>query len=350
MKKKIALITGVTGQDGSYLAEILLKKNYKVFGARRRSSTAQASHRIDHIYNNPKLKKKFQLVYLDLTDSSNINNILQQTKPDEIYNLGAQSHVGVSFNMPEYTANVNALGTLRILESIRSIKYLKKTKFYQASSSEMYGDTKIKPQNENTIFNPDSPYAASKIFAYHIVKNYRKAYDMFASNGILFNHESSRRGEFFVTRKIVIELIKIKLGISKCLYLGNLNSLRDWGHAQDYAEMQWRILQHNMPDDFVIATGKQISVRQFVIKVARQLGMKIYFTGSGLKEVGYDENNKKIIAVNKDFFRPADVTNLVGDSKKAAKILKWKPKKDIDFLIEEMIKYDYHIIKNQLVK
>jgi len=348
MKKKIALITGITGQDGSYLAEILLKKNYKVFGARRRSSSVQASHRIDHLYNDSKFKKNFQLIYLDLTDSSNINNILYQTKPDEIYNLGAQSHVGVSFNMPEYTANVNALGTLRILESMRSIDFLKKTKFYQASSSEMYGDTKKKPQNENTIFSPDSPYAASKLFAYHIVKNYRKAYNLFASNGILFNHESPRRGEFFVTRKIVIELIKIKLGLSKCLYLGNLNSLRDWGHAEDYAEMQWKILQHKSPDDFVIATGKQMSVRQFTIKVAKQLGMKLYFKGTGLKECGYT-SGKKIIGVKKYFFRPSDVTNLMGDSSKARKILNWKPKKNIDFLIQDMIAHDYDRIKKQLI-
>ena len=347
--KKIALITGVTGQDGSYLAEILLKKNYKVFGARRRSSSVQSSQRIDHIYDDPKNKKNFNLIYFDLTDSSNINNVLYKTRPDEIYNLGAQSHVGVSFNQPEYTANVNALGTLRILEAMRSMKFLKKTKFYQASSSEMFGDTKNKPQNENTIFAPDSPYAASKLFAYHMVKNYRKAYNLFASNGILFNHESPRRGEFFVTRKIVIELIKIKLGVTKCLYLGNLNSLRDWGHAEEYAEMQWRILQHKSPDDFVIATGKQTSVREFVIKVARQLGIKLYFKGTGLKECGYNENNKKIIAVKKYFFRPSDVTNLMGDSTKAKKILKWKPKKDLDFLIQEMISHDYDRIKNKLI-
>lgn len=347
MRKKIALITGVTGQDGSYLAEILLRKNYKVFGARRRSSTAQSSYRIDHLYEGELINNNFKLIYLDLTDSSNVHNVLQYTKPDEIYNLAAQSHVGVSFNQPEYTANVNALGTLRILEAMRSIKSLKKTKLYQASSSEMFGDTKIKPQNEKTIFKPDSPYGVSKLFAYHTVINYRNAYGIFASNGILFNHESPRRGEFFVTRKIIIGLIKLKLGLANKLYLGNLDSLRDWGHAKEYAEMQWKILQHNRPDDFVIATGKQISVRTFLLKAARQLGMKIFFKGKGLNEIGYDHKNKKIIFVNKDFYRPNDVTNLQGNSLKAKKLLNWKPKITVDKLISEMIEGDYEKIRKQ---
>jgi len=349
MRKKIALITGVTGQDGSYLAEILLKKNYKVFGARRRSSTTQSSYRTDHLYNEKFKVNNFKLIYFDLTDSSNIHNVLQQVTPDEIYNLAAQSHVGVSFNQPEYTANVNGLGTLRILEAMRSIKSLKKSKLYQASSSEMFGDTKIKPQNEKTIFKPDSPYGISKLFAYHTVINYRNSYNIFASNGILFNHESPRRGEFFVTRKIVIGLIKLKLGIANQLHLGNLESLRDWGHAREYAEMQWKILQLNQPDDFVIATGKQISVRTFLLKVADQLGMKIYFKGKGLNEIGYNEKNKKIIFVNKYFYRPTDVTNLQGDSSKARKILNWKPKITIDQLISEMIESDYEKIKKEIV-
>jgi GDPmannose 4,6-dehydratase len=349
MRKKIALITGVTGQDGSYLAEILLKKNYKVFGARRRSSTTQSSYRIDHLYNEKFKENNFKLIYFDLTDSSNIHNVLQQVSPDEIYNLAAQSHVGVSFNQPEYTANVNGLGTLRILEAMRSIKSLKKSKLYQASSSEMFGDTKVKPQNEKTIFKPDSPYGISKLFAHHTVINYRNSYNIFASNGILFNHESPRRGEFFVTRKIVIGLIKLKLGITNKLHLGNLESLRDWGHAGEYAEMQWKILQLSRPDDFVIATGKQISVRTFLLKVADQLGMKIFFKGKGLNEIGYNEKNKKIIFVNKDFYRPTDVTNLQGDSSKARKILNWKPKITIDQLISEMIESDYDKIKKEII-
>jgi GDPmannose 4,6-dehydratase len=349
MRKKIALITGVTGQDGSYLAEILLKKNYKVFGARRRSSTTQSSYRIDHLYNEKFKENNFKLIYFDLTDSSNIHNVLQQVSPDEIYNLAAQSHVGVSFNQPEYTANVNGLGTLRILEAMRSIKSLKKSKLYQASSSEMFGDTKVKPQNEKTIFKPDSPYGISKLFAHHTVINYRNSYNIFASNGILFNHESPRRGEFFVTRKIVIGLIKLKLGITNKLHLGNLESLRDWGHAREYAEMQWKILQLSRPDDFVIATGKQISVRTFLLKVADQLGMKIFFKGKGLNEIGYNEKNKKIIFVNKDFYRPTDVTNLQGDSSKARKILNWKPKITIDQLISEMIESDYDKIKKEII-
>jgi GDPmannose 4,6-dehydratase len=345
--KKKALITGITGQDGSYLAEFLLKKNYIVFGARRRSSSVESSHRIDHIQNFSNLKNNFHLVYLDLTDSSNIHSVLLQTQPDEIYNLGAQSHVGVSFNQPEFTANVNALGTLRILEAVKSVKSMQKTKFYQASSSEMFGNTNAKPQNEKTSFNPVSPYAISKLFAYHTVRNYRNSYGMFASNGILFNHESPRRGEFFVTRKIVVELIKIKLGISKCFYLGNLDSLRDWGHAEDFVEMQWKILQYKKPDDFVIATGKQISVRKFVLKVANKLNLKIFFKGKGLREAVYNEKNKKIIEIKKFLQRPSELNDLLGDSSKAKRILNWKPKKNLDDLIKEMIDSDYNkIIKD----
>jgi GDPmannose 4,6-dehydratase len=347
MKKKIALITGVTGQDGSYLAELLLKKNYVVYGCRRRSSSVFSSYRIDHLYKTPELQKNFILKYLDLTDSSNVNRLLSETKPDEVYNLAAQSHVGVSFEQPEYTSNVNALGTLRLLEAIKINKLIDKTRFYQASSSEIFGNTSKKYLNEKSNFSPISPYSVSKLFSYHTVLNYRNGYNIFASNGILFNHESPRRGEFFVTRKIVLGLIKIKLGLMKTLFLGNLDSKRDWGHAEDYVEAQWRILQYNKPDDFVISTGVQISVRDFIKKVAKKLNIKIVFKGKGLNEVAYDENKKIIIRVSKNYFRPLDVTNLLGDYSKAKKLLNWKPKKNLDNLIDEMIKFDFDDLKTR---
>ena len=332
MKKKIALITGVTGQDGSYLAELLLKKNYVVYGCRRRSSSVFSSYRIDHLYKIPELQKNFILKYLDLTDSSNVNRLLSETKPDEIYNLAAQSHVGVSFEQPEYTSNVNAIGTLRLLEAIKINKLINKTRFYQASSSEIFGNTNKKILNENSVFSPISPYSVSKLFSYYTVLNYRNGYGIFASNGILFNHESPRRGEFFVTRKIVLGLVKIKLGLLKTLYLGNLDSKRDWGHAEDYVEAQWKILQYSKPDDFVISTGKQTSIRDFIKKVGNKLDINITFKGKGLNEIGVDKKNKIIIRVSKNYFRPLDVTNLLGDYSKAKRLLNWKPKKDLDYL------------------
>lgn len=345
MKRKIALITGITGQDGSYLAEFLLKKNYLVYGCRRRSSSVNSSYRIEHLYKSPELQKNFILKYLDLTDSSNVNRLISEIRPDEIYNLAAQSHVGVSFEQPEYTSNVNAIGTLRLLEAIKINKLINKTRFYQASSSEIFGDTDKKSLNENSIFSPVSPYSVSKLFAHHTVLNYRNGYNIFASNGILFNHESPRRGEFFVTRKIVLGLIKIKLGLEKTLYLGNLDSKRDWGHAEDYVEAQWKILQYSKPDDFVISTGLQTSVRDFVKKVAKKLDIKITFNGRGLNEIGVDENKKVLIRVNKNYFRPLDVTNLLGNSSKAKRLLNWKPKKNLDYLIDEMIKFDLNNLK-----
>lgn len=345
MKRKIALITGITGQDGSYLAEFLLKKNYLVYGCRRRSSSVNSSYRIEHLYKSPELHKNFILKYLDLTDSSNVNRLINEIRPDEIYNLAAQSHVGVSFEQPEYTSNVNAIGTLRLLEAIKINKLTSKTRFYQASSSEIFGDTDKKSLNENSIFSPVSPYSVSKLFAHYTVLNYRNGYNIFASNGILFNHESPRRGEFFVTRKIVLGLIKIKLGLEKTLYLGNLDSKRDWGHAEDYVEAQWKILQYNKPDDFVISTGLQTSVRDFVKKVAKKLDIEITFKGRGLNEIGVDENKKAIIRVSKNYFRPIDVTNLLGNSSKARRLLNWRPKKNLDYLIDEMIKFDLNNLK-----
>jgi GDPmannose 4,6-dehydratase len=345
MKKKIAIITGVTGQDGSYLAEFLLKKNYLVYGCRRRSSSVSSSYRIEHLYKSPELEKNFILKYLDLTDSSNVNRLINEIRPDEIYNLAAQSHVGVSFEQPEYTSNVNAMGTLRLLEAIKINKLINKTRFYQASSSEIFGDTEEKSLNENSNFSPISPYSVSKLFSYYTVLNYRNGYNIFASNGILFNHESPRRGEFFVTRKIVLGLLRIKLGLIKNLYLGNLDSKRDWGHAEDYVEAQWKILQHSKPDDFVISTGIQTSVRDFIKKVAQKLDIRINFKGKGLNEVGIDQNKKVIIRVSKNYFRPLDVTNLLGNYSKAKRLLNWKPKKTLDNLIDEMIKFDLSNLK-----
>ncbi len=338
MKKKIALIFGITGQDGSYLAEFLLKKNYIVHGVKRRSSSIN-THRVDHIYQHPhENKRNFFLHYGDITDSTSVFKVINNTKPTEIYNLAAQSHVAVSFEVPEYTANADALGTLRILEAIRFHKLEKKTKFYQAGTSEMYGKVQSIPQNEKTSFYPLSPYGVAKVYAHWITRNYREAYGIFASNGILFNHESPRRGETFVTKKIVSALCKIKLGLQKKLYLGNLDAKRDWGHALDYVDAMWRILQQKTPDDFVIATGKQYSVRQFVNLVSKKLGIKIVWKGKGIKEKAIDVLTKKIIIeCDKNYFRPLDVNTLLGDARKARKQLKWKPKIDINKLVDDMV-------------
>ena len=337
MKKK-ALIFGLTGQDGSYLAEFLLKKKYIVHGVKRRSSSIN-TQRIDHIYQDPHQKSRnFILHYGDITDSTSVSKIIEYVKPDEIYNLAAQSHVAVSFEVPEYTANADALGALRILEAIKFHKLEKKTKFYQAGTSEMYGKVQEIPQNENTDFYPLSPYGVAKLYAHWITKNYREAYNIFGSNGILFNHESPRRGETFVTKKIISAMVKIKMGKQKKLFLGNLDSKRDWGHARDYVEAMWKILQQKKPDDFVIATGKQYSIRQFINFVSKKLNMKIKWLGKGLNERGYDLISKKnIIFVDKNYLRPLDVNTLLGNAAKARKQLSWRPKTNIHKLIEEMI-------------
>ena len=341
MKKKVALIFGITGQDGSYLAELLLKKNYIVNGVKRRSSSMNTS-RVDHIYQDPHEKNyKFRLHYGDITDSSSVSSIIKKTKPDEIYNLAAQSHVAVSFEVPEYTANADALGALRILEAIKFHNLEKKTKFYQAGTSEMFGKVQSIPQNENTSFYPLSPYGVAKLYAHWITKNYREAYKIFSCNGILFNHESPRRGETFVTKKIVSALCKIKEGKQKKLFLGNLNAKRDWGHAEDYCLAMWKILQQKKPDDYVIATGIQYSIKQFVNLTTNKLKMKIKWKGKGINEKAFDENNYPIIECDKNYFRPLDVNTLLGDSKKARKKLKWKPTKNIHILIDEMIKSEY---------
>ena len=341
MKKKVALIFGITGQDGSYLAEILLKKNYIVHGVKRRSSSIN-TFRVDHIYQDPHEKNyRFRLHYGDITDSTSVSSIIKKTKPDEIYNLAAQSHVAVSFEVPEYTANADALGALRILEAIKFHKLTRKTKFYQAGTSEMYGKVQTKPQNEKTPFYPLSPYGVAKLYAHWITKNYREAYNIFASNGILFNHESSRRGETFVTKKIISALCKIKLKKQKKLFLGNLYAKRDWGHARDYCYAMWKILQQKKPDDFVIATGIQYSIKEFINKTAKKLNMKISWKGKGLKEKGLDENGNSIIECDQNYLRPLDVNTLLGDARKARKILKWKPKENINSLIEEMINSEF---------
>ncbi len=341
MKKKIALIFGITGQDGSYLAEILLKKNYIVHGVKRRSSSINTS-RVDHIYQDPHEKNyRFRLHYGDITDSLSVSSVIKETKPDEIYNLAAQSHVAVSFEVPEYTANADALGALRILEAIKFHKLEKKTKFYQAGTSEMYGKVQTIPQNEKTNFYPLSPYGVAKLYAHWITKNYREAYNIFACNGILFNHESPRRGETFVTKKIISALCKIKEKKQKKLFLGNLNSKRDWGHARDYCEAMWKILQQKNPDDYVIATGVQYSIKQFINLTTKKLDIKIRWKGKGLKEKAYDENNIPIIECDKNYVRPLDVNTLLGDAKKARQKLKWKPTEDINTLIDEMIAAEY---------
>jgi len=337
MKK--ALITGVTGQDGSYLAEFLLNKGYEVHGIKRRSSSINTA-RIDHLFQDPHDSNlKFILHHGDLTDSTSLIRIIQEVQPDEIYNLAAQSHVKVSFEEPEYTANSDALGALRILEAIRILKLEKKTKYYQASTSELYGAVKESPQNEKTPFYPRSPYGVAKLYAYWITVNYREAYGIYACNGILFNHESPVRGETFVTRKITMALTRIKLGLQKTLYLGNLNAMRDWGHAKDYVEVQWLMLQQDKPDDFVIATGKQYSVRDFVNLTAKNLDMKIEWKGKDENEIGIFEN-KEIIKVDTNYYRPTEVESLLGDSSKAKKILGWQPKISFEALVKEMVEED----------
>ena len=342
MKK--ALITGITGQDGSYLAEFLLNKNYQVHGIKRRTSLINTD-RIDHLYKDPhESKSQLILHHGDLTDATSLIRIIQTIKPDEIYNLAAQSHVAVSFEEPEYTANSDALGALRILEAIRILKLEKKTKYYQASTSELYGLTKETPQNEKTPFYPRSPYGVAKLYSYWITVNYREAYNIFACNGILFNHESPVRGETFVTRKITMGLTRIKLGLQKKLYLGNLNAKRDWGHAKDYVEAQWLMLQQKNPEDFVIATGKQYSIRDFINLAAKALDMSITWKGKNIKEVGI-YNNSEIIKIDSKYFRPTEVESLKGDSRKAKRKLGWSPKISFENMVKEMVKEDLKLAK-----
>lgn len=338
MKK--ALITGITGQDGSYLAELLLEKGYEVHGIIRRSSTFNTG-RIDHLYQDPHINNvRMFLHYGDLTDASNVDQLMRKIQPDEIYNLGAQSHVRVSFDIPEYTANVSGMGALKLLESIRDSGV--QTKYYQASSSEMYGKVQAVPQNEETPFYPRSPYACAKVFAYWITKNYRESYNMFATNGILFNHESPRRGETFVTRKITRALAKIKLGIDQKLYLGNLDAKRDWGYAKEYVEAMWRMLQQDQADDFVVATNETHTVREFVELAGKNLGMDIEWTGKGLEEKGIDKTTgKEIISIDSRYYRPAEVDLLIGDYSKAKKILGWEPKTKFADLVKIMVEADY---------
>jgi GDPmannose 4,6-dehydratase len=342
--KKIALITGVTGQDGAYLAELLLNKNYEVHGIKRRASSFNTS-RIDHLYKDKhKEDVNFFLHYGDLTDSTNLIRIIQEVQPHEIYNLGAQSHVKVSFEVPEYTANSDAIGTLRILEAIRILKMENKVKFYQASTSELYGKAQEVPQTETTPFYPRSPYGVAKLYAFWIVKNYREAYGMFACNGILFNHESPLRGETFVTRKITRAASKIKLGLQEKLYLGNLNAQRDWGHAKDYVEGMWRMLQHKKPEDFVLATGKTTTIREFCNLSFKELGIEIKWEGEGENEVGIDQSsNKVIISIDNNYYRPTEVDLLIGDASKAKKLLSWTPNYDLESLVKEMVNADYNL-------
>ncbi|MFL2894803.1 MAG: GDP-mannose 4,6-dehydratase [Candidatus Pelagibacter sp.] len=340
MKKKIALIFGVTGQDGAYLSKFLLKKNYKVFGVKRRSSIIN-TQRIDDIYKDINLKSNFTLSYGDLTDSSSILKLIKKIKPNEIYNLAAQSHVQVSFEVPEYSADVNGLGTLRILEAIKNLNLEKKIKFYQAGTSEMFGRTKEKFQSEKTSFYPASPYGVSKTFAHWITINYREAYKIYACNGILFNHESPIRGETFVTKKIIQGLMRIKNGNQNKLFLGNLYSKRDWGHARDYVEAMWKMMQQKKPDDYVISTGKTITIKEFVNKAVKKIGFKIKWLGKGIGEKAINvENNKIIIECKKRYIRPVEVDYLKGNAQKAKKILKWFPKTSIDELIDEMIQHE----------
>jgi len=338
--KKVALITGVTGQDGAYLAEFLLKKGYEVHGIKRRTSLFNTD-RIDHLFQDPHVSDgAFVLHHGDMTDSSSLVRIIQQTQPDEIYNLAAQSHVAVSFEEPEYTANSDGLGALRVLEAIRILGLEKKTRFYQASTSELYGLVQEIPQKETTPFYPRSPYAVAKLYAYWITVNYREAYGIYACNGILFNHESPLRGETFVTRKITRALARIKLGTQECLYLGNMDAKRDWGHARDYIEMQWLMLQQEQPEDFVIATGEQHSVRDFVNAAAQRLGMKIRWEGTGVDEKAFDEQNRVVVAVDPRYFRPTEVETLLGDATKAHQKLNWKPATTFTELVNEMMDAD----------
>ena len=357
---KRALITGITGQDGSYLAEFLLEKGYEAHGIKRRASSFN-TERIDHIFQDPHTDNaNFHLHYGDLTDTSNLTRIISDIQPDEIYNLGAQSHVAVSFETPEYTANVDALGTLRVLEAIRLLGFENKVKFYQASSSELYGYVQEIPQTEKTPFYPRSPYAVSKLYAYWITVNYREAYNMYACNGILFNHESPRRGATFVTRKITRGLANIFFGLQDYLYLGNLDAMRDWGHARDYVEMQWLMLQQERPKDYVIATGQQYSVREFLKLACLELGIELEFKGSGLDEVGIvksvsssDQTNIKkndiLIRVSEKYFRPSEVETLLGDPSKAKSELGWKPKTSFKSLVSEMMQYDISIAKERKI-
>lgn len=354
MKK--ALITGVTGQDGSYLAELLLEKGYEVHGIKRRASSFN-TERIDHIYEDPHVEDgRFRLHYGDLSDTSNLTRIISEVEPDEVYNLGAQSHVAVSFESPEYTADVDAIGTLRLLEAIRFLGLEKKTKFYQASTSELYGLVQEVPQKETTPFYPRSPYAAAKMYAYWITVNYRESYGMYACNGILFNHESPRRGETFVTRKITRALANISQGVQTCLYLGNMDALRDWGHAKDYVRMQWMMLQQDEPDDFVIATGKQISVREFVQLSAREAGIELEFSGEGVEEIATvkSRDSEKAPAVNEGdvivkvdprYFRPAEVETLLGDPTKAKEKLGWVPEITVEEMCAEMVANDLEVAR-----
>ena len=358
--KKVALITGVTGQDGSYLAELLLEKGYLVHGVKRRSSSFNTG-RIDHLYQDKhESDVNFQLHYGDLSDSLNLMRLIKETQPDEIYNLAAQSHVAVSFDSPEYTADVDGLGTLRILEAMRTLGLSKKTRFYQASTSELYGEVQETPQTETTPFYPRSPYGVAKLYAYWIVVNYREAYGMHASNGILFNHESPRRGETFVTRKITRGLANISQGLEKCLWLGNMNALRDWGHAKDYVRMQWMMLQQETPDDYVIATGEQFSVREFVTWSAEALGITLSFEGDGLNEkgiVGAVDNSispgisvgDTIVRIDTEYFRPTEVESLLGDSTKARETLGWKTEISVKDMCREMVKSDLEVAKQNLI-
>ena len=346
MKKKIALIFGVTGQDGSYLAEFLIKKGYLVHGVKRRSSSFNTG-RIDHIYKDRFEKnRKFFLHYGDVTDAISVSSLIKKIKPTEIYNLAAQSHVSVSFEVPEYTANADAIGALRILEAIKFHRFEKITKFYQAGTSEMFGKVQEIPQTEKTPFYPRSPYGVAKVYAHWITVNYREAYKIFACNGILFNHESPVRGETFVTRKIVIGLCKVKLKKQRTLYLGNLYAKRDWGHARDYVEAMWKMLQKNKPSDYVIATGKQYTVKQFVNLVLLKLNIKFTWKGNGINEKCFDENGNCIVACSKEYFRPLEVDTLLGNSKKAKRELNWKPKTSIKRLVEEMVDYDLKKLRN----
>jgi len=349
--KKVALITGVTGQDGAYLAEFLLNKGYIVHGIKRRASSFNTA-RVDHLYRDPHEDGvRFFLHHGDLTDSSSLIRIIQQVQPDEIYNLAAQSHVAVSFEEPEYTANSDALGTLRVLEAMRILGLQKKTRFYQASTSELYGLVQETPQKETTPFYPRSPYAVAKLYAYWITVNYREAYGMYACNGILFNHESPVRGENFVTRKITRALARIKLGLQKRLYLGNMDAKRDWGHARDYVEIQWLMLQQEKPEDFVIATGVQYSVRDFVNAAAAELGILVRWEGSGVDEKGYDEDGNCIVSVDPRYFRPTEVETLLGDASKAREKLGWQPKTTFDELVKEMVREDLKTAeRDELVK
>jgi GDPmannose 4,6-dehydratase len=346
MKKKIALIFGITGQDGSYLADFLLGKNYVVHGVKRRSSSFNTG-RIDHLYQDRHEKnRKLMLHYGDVTDAISVSSLIKKIKPNEIYNLAAQSHVSVSFEVPEYTANADGLGALRILEAIKFHRYEKFTKFYQAGTSEMFGKVMETPQNEKTPFYPRSPYGVAKVYAHWITINYREAYNIFACNGILFNHESPVRGETFVTKKIVVALCKIKFGLQKKLFLGNLNAKRDWGHAKDYVEAMWKMMQKKTPTDYVISTGNQYTVKQFIELTLKELDIKFFWKGTGIKSKCFDHQGTGLIQCDKEYFRPLEVDTLLGDSRKARKELNWKPKIDIKKLVKEMVNAELKTLNN----